>query len=130
MDVGRKTPCPENLVVTHVETLETYVTTEMLTTFVATIQNYGENEISDGRGTFVLDGKDLEGRSFFLKPGGTASVTCTTTLHEPGFHHVTFDFRPTSVKLGLGLGVAAWLIWVLVSAILAVRIGRNSPTVV
>ncbi len=47
---------------------------------------------------------------------------------EAGQHKVIFLFRPSSVRLGLGLGLAAWAAWMLVLAALGIGIGRKSPS--
>jgi len=44
-----------------------------------------------------------------------------------GEHQVTFRFRPVSVRLGLGVGLASWLAWGLSVAGWAVRFGPESP---
>jgi hypothetical protein len=44
-----------------------------------------------------------------------------------GDHQVTFRFEPTSVRLGLGVGLGAWCLWGLaVGLVLVHRIGRKS----
>ena len=43
-----------------------------------------------------------------------------------GEHEVIFRFRPASVRLGLGVSLAAWLLWLLATAVVLVRIGRKS----
>lgn len=100
VDVGKPVPVPENYTVTGVETLEGYVTTDTPTSFVATVQNFGNKPLlhQDGeggvasnlRGSFVLDGKPLEVRSMRVKPGQSATVECRLKVHDPGFHHISF----------------------------------------
>ncbi len=47
---------------------------------------------------------------------------------EAGEHQVTFRYRPASVRLGLGVGLAAWLVWGLALAVALRRIGRKMPS--
>jgi hypothetical protein len=47
---------------------------------------------------------------------------------QPGDHKVTLHFQPTSVKVGLVIGIAAWLIWAATLAIIVSRIGRKSAS--
>ena len=45
-----------------------------------------------------------------------------------GEHEVTFQYRPFSVKLGCSLGLASWALWMLVTIVASIRIGRKSAT--
>jgi hypothetical protein len=99
VDVGRQAPYPSNLSVIGVEPLEPYVTTDSPTTFIATIQNYSDSEVPDCRGSFVLDGKVLEAKSINLKPGASAAVESTLTVHDPGFHNVSFRLEPDDLSI-------------------------------
>ncbi|MHC4943546.1 MAG: BatA domain-containing protein [Planctomycetota bacterium] len=99
VDVGDPSSYPQNTVVTQVGTLEPYVTTEVPTTFIAMVQNFSETEIPDCRGTFVLDGEPVESRSVKLRPGSSASVECTITLHEAGFHHISFRLEADNLPV-------------------------------
>jgi hypothetical protein len=47
---------------------------------------------------------------------------------EDGEHVVSFHFRPNSARLGLVMSLGAWLLWGLILAVLALRIGRKAPT--
>jgi hypothetical protein len=47
---------------------------------------------------------------------------------DAGQHEVTFLYQPSSVRLGLGLGLATWIAWMLALAVLGIRIGRKSPS--
>jgi hypothetical protein len=47
---------------------------------------------------------------------------------EPGDHEVTFRFRPASVRIGLGVSLVAWLVFILLLAIVPRRTGRKMPT--
>ncbi|MFH1999807.1 MAG: BatA domain-containing protein, partial [Planctomycetota bacterium] len=93
IDVGKPEPCPSNISVVDISTLEPYVTTGAPTTFVATLQNFGDSEIPDGRGAFVLDGTSLETRSFRLGPNAGVSVEISYTVHDPGFHYISFQLE-------------------------------------
>jgi hypothetical protein len=99
VDVGEPSSWPANTVVTQVGTLEPYVTTETPTTFIAMVQNFSETEVPDCRGTFLLDGEPVESRSVKLQPGAMASVESTITLHEPGFHHVSFRLESDKLPI-------------------------------
>jgi hypothetical protein len=47
---------------------------------------------------------------------------------EAGEHQVSLRFEPDSVRWGLGVGLASWLIWGLAFAVVAARIGRRSTS--
>jgi uncharacterized membrane protein YfhO len=47
---------------------------------------------------------------------------------DTGHHRITFLYQPSSVRLGLGSGLAAWAAWMLALAVLGTRIGRKSPS--
>ena len=47
---------------------------------------------------------------------------------EQGEHDVVFRYRPASARLGLAVGLAAWIAWGLAVAIVAIRIGRKAPS--
>jgi hypothetical protein len=47
---------------------------------------------------------------------------------EAGQHQVSFRFEPASVRWGLGVGLASWLLWGLAFAVVAVRIGRRGTS--
>jgi hypothetical protein len=47
---------------------------------------------------------------------------------EPGEHLVSFRFQPNSARIGLGLSLGSWLVWGLVLAVVAVRIGRKASS--
>jgi hypothetical protein len=44
----------------------------------------------------------------------------------PGEHQIAFTYAPSSARVGLGVGFAAWVIWILISIVTVVRIGRKS----
>jgi hypothetical protein len=46
---------------------------------------------------------------------------------QAGEHKVTFVYQPSNVRLGLGLALAAWLVWLLGLAASVIRIGRKPP---
>ena len=47
---------------------------------------------------------------------------------EPGEHQVVFSYTPSSVRTGLGIGVAAWVLWGLVCIVAIAVIGRKSAS--
>jgi hypothetical protein len=47
---------------------------------------------------------------------------------EDGEHLVAFRFRPSGARIGLTMSLGAWLIWGLVFAVLALRIGRKASS--
>jgi hypothetical protein len=47
-----------------------------------------------------------------------------------GTHQVQFHFQPAHVRLGLGISLAACLLWLLLFIIALIRTGRKTPTVV
>ena len=46
---------------------------------------------------------------------------------DAGQHEVAFLYQPSSLRLGLGLALAAWVIWLLALAAVGIRIGRKPP---
>jgi hypothetical protein len=44
----------------------------------------------------------------------------------PGEHEVVFTYTPSSARLGLAVGLAAWVLWALFGIVGVVRIGRKS----
>ena len=46
----------------------------------------------------------------------------------PGAHEVVFTYAPKSAGTGLGAGLAAWAIWLLLCIVAVVRIGRKPPS--
>jgi hypothetical protein len=46
----------------------------------------------------------------------------------PGEHQIEFTYAPSSARVGLGVGLAAWVIWILISIVAVVRIGRKSQS--
>ncbi|MFL7811932.1 MAG: YfhO family protein, partial [Anaerolineae bacterium] len=49
---------------------------------------------------------------------------------EPGDHQVVFAYAPTSARVGLGISLAAWMVWGLACIVAVVMIGRKSASVV
>jgi hypothetical protein len=47
---------------------------------------------------------------------------------EPGDHRVTFSYAPSSARVGLGVGLAAWIVWGLACTVALVMIGRKSAS--
>jgi hypothetical protein len=47
---------------------------------------------------------------------------------EPGEHQVVFSYKPSSVQTGLGIGLAAWVLWGLVCIVAVAAIGRKSAS--
>lgn len=45
-----------------------------------------------------------------------------------GEHEVILHYRPSSVQLGCSLGLAAWVLWMLVTIVTSIRIGRKLTT--
>ncbi len=45
-----------------------------------------------------------------------------------GEHEVILHYRPGSVQLGCSLGLAAWVLWIVVTIVTAIRIGRKQAT--
>jgi hypothetical protein len=46
----------------------------------------------------------------------------------PGEHQIEFAYTPSSVRTGLSVGLAAWILWILISIVAMVRIGRKSTS--
>ena len=46
----------------------------------------------------------------------------------PGVHQIAFSYTPASVRAGLGIGLAAWVIWLLLCIVAIIRIGRKLPS--
>ncbi|MBU0755920.1 MAG: hypothetical protein KJ645_12325, partial [Planctomycetes bacterium] len=68
-------------------------------TFYATVENFADTELPDCQGRFYLDGKALESRSMHLKARADSSVECMITVHEPGFHHLSFQLERDHLTL-------------------------------
>jgi hypothetical protein len=47
---------------------------------------------------------------------------------EGGEHLVSFHYRPNSARIGLAVSLGAWLMWGLILAVLAFRIGRKASS--
>jgi hypothetical protein len=47
---------------------------------------------------------------------------------EPGDHQVVFTYAPSSARVGLGLGLAAWVVWGMACIVALVMIGRKSAS--
>jgi hypothetical protein len=47
---------------------------------------------------------------------------------EPGEHQVVFSYTPSSLRTGLGIGVAAWFLWGLACIVTVAVIGRKSAS--
>lgn len=99
IDVGKPDPCPPNMAVMDMSILEPYVTTGMPATFIATVQNFSDVEVAEGRGAFLLDGKPVGSRSFRIAPNATTSLELTYTVHEPGYHHIAFKLEEDRLPL-------------------------------
>jgi len=99
VDVGPQIQYPPNAAVVEVNTLEPYVTTELPTTFIATVRNYGDKEVLDCRGAFMLDGKALETRTLNLKPRNSATAECTVRISDPGFHNISFRLERDNLPI-------------------------------
>jgi len=47
---------------------------------------------------------------------------------EPGEHQVVVTYAPSSAHVGLGIGVAAWVVWGMACIVAVVMIGRKSAS--
>jgi hypothetical protein len=47
---------------------------------------------------------------------------------DPGDHQVMFTYVPSSARTGLGVGLAAWVVWGFACIVALVMIGRKSAS--